>query len=91
MKKINAIEANEIAKEINIIDVRTIEEFKEKRVESAINVPLQLLDFKHQEVLNKNDEYYLMCFSGTRAKIAEKLLTSLGYKVSAISGGMKDL
>lgn len=91
MKKINAIEANEMAKEINILDVRTTEEFNDKRIESAINVPLQLLQFKHQEILDKNKEYYLMCFSGARAKMAEDVLTSLGYKVSAISGGMKDL
>lgn len=91
MKKISAIEANKIAKEINIIDVRTVEEFKEKRIESAVNIPLQLLEFKHQETLNKSQEYYLICFSGARAKIAESLLSSLGYKVSAISGGIKDL
>ena len=91
MKKINAIEANKLAKEINIIDVRTTEEFKEKRIESAVNIPLQLLEFKHQEALEKGQEYYLMCFSGARAKVAESLLSSLGYKVSAISGGTKDL
>ena len=91
MKKINAIEANELAKEINIIDVRTVEEFNEKSIESAINIPLQLIQFKHQEVLNKDEEYYVMCFSGARAMMAEGVLSSLGYKVSVVSGGMKDL
>lgn len=91
MKKLNAMQAKELQNEINIIDVRNVDELKETRLETIIHLPMALIPFKHQEVLDKSKEYYIICRSGARAQTAKVMLNDLGYKTEAILGGMMDI
>lgn len=69
---------------INLIDVREPYEYRSGHIPGAINMPLS--DF-HIDKLDKNQEYYLICFSGSRSIEAARALANYGYKVINILGG----
>lgn len=72
-----------------IIDVSTPEEFKDLRLEGAVNVNLLSRLFKSRlELMDKNKTYFVYCKVGTRSKIAQKLMVKYGFKkVYNITGG----
>lgn len=74
-----------------IIDVRTEDEFNEKRIPKAINVDI----FKGQgfvyriEELDKEKEYFVYCRSGARSENACNLMHQLGIeKTYNLVGGI---
>ncbi len=85
-----AIEALAKNQNIQLLDVRTPQEFSAKQIENAINI-----DWKNQEIfqaqikhLNKKEPIYVYCLSGGRSKEAASHLTSLGFEVYDIQGGI---
>ncbi|MCW5515217.1 HesA/MoeB/ThiF family protein [Muriicola sp. Z0-33] len=58
---------------LQIIDVRTIEEYNLQHVEDARNIPLIELKNRLSEI-NHNAEVYLLCQSGKRSQTAQLLL-----------------
>jgi rhodanese-related sulfurtransferase len=72
---------------LNIIDVREVNEVKEGKIPSAINIPLGLLEFRMHE-LDKSKEYILVCRSGNRSGIAARFLKGQGFQVINMTGGM---
>ncbi|WP_153125239.1 rhodanese-like domain-containing protein [Peribacillus tepidiphilus] len=72
---------------LNIIDVREVNEVKEGKIPSAINIPLGLLEFRMHE-LDKSKEYILVCRSGNRSGIAARFLEGQGFQVINMTGGM---
>ncbi|SHM65116.1 rhodanese-like domain-containing protein [Gracilibacillus kekensis] len=80
----NLIEANN---ELNIIDVREVDEVATGKIKGAVNIPLGLLEFRKQE-LNKSEEYIMVCRSGGRSGQATKYLESQGFNVTNMTGGM---
>lgn len=80
-------------KDIILIDVRTVEEYKEAHLGNAILIPLQTLeeDITENKDISKNDEIIVYCRSGKRSMQAYELLKLLGYKnVSSMAGGIKE-
>ncbi|WP_232695494.1 rhodanese-like domain-containing protein [Brevibacillus daliensis] len=81
---------NKMAKEneLQLIDVRTPEEYAEERMEGAISIPLHELPNRIHE-LNPTKNLYMICRSGNRSGQACEFLASLGYKnLYNMVGGM---
>ena len=81
---------NQIVNNVQLIDVRTSEEFNAGHIEGAINI-----DFKNDEVfyqsfqrLDKKNPVYVYCRSGNRSKKSADKLLEMGFsKVYDLKGG----
>ncbi|MFD2638498.1 rhodanese-like domain-containing protein [Piscibacillus salipiscarius] len=73
--------------DLNLIDVREVEEVQEGKIPGAVNIPLGLIEFRENE-LDKNQEYIMVCRSGGRSGQATQFLESKGYNVTNMEGGM---
>lgn len=76
---------------IQLIDVRTPEEFKEGSLKKSQNICITNEDFKAQaEKLDKNKPVYLYCKSGVRSAKAAEVLKEMGFKIiHEMSGGIE--
>jgi rhodanese-related sulfurtransferase len=82
------LEANE---DILLIDVRTPEEFEEKRIPNSILVPDYDIDKLAPEILpDKDAQIYLYCRSGARSSAAAAKLADMGYTQVYDIGGIID-
>lgn len=68
-----------------IVDVRTVEEFSEGHVPGSVNIPLNQLQAKIQE-LKKDDKIVVCCRSGNRSGQAMHFLQAQGF-TAVINGG----
>ncbi len=76
-------------KDAVLLDVRTPDEFHEKHIKGAINLPLDAIDNKIAEIVpDKNTPIYLYCRSGRRSKMAMGKLQQLGYQKITDFGNM---
>ena len=81
---------NQIVNNVQLVDVRTSEEFNAGHIEGAINI-----DFKNEEVfyqsfqkLDKKNPVYVYCRSGNRSKKSADKLLEMGFsKVFDLKGG----
>ena len=84
---------NQIVNNVQLVDVRTSEEFNAGHIEGAINI-----DFKNDEVfyqsfqrLDKKNPVYVYCRSGNRSKKSADKLLEMGFsKVYDLKGGYID-
>lgn len=74
-------------KALHLIDLRAKEAFEEGHIEGAINIPLDELERKVNQ-LKKEKEYHLICYSGIFSKQAGNFLEHHGFKVVNIESGM---
>jgi rhodanese-related sulfurtransferase len=76
---------------VEIIDVRTAEEFQEVRAAAARNVPLDALDphaLMRSRTRSPNEPLYFICHLGGRSAAACAMVTAAGYlNVINIEGG----
>jgi len=71
-----------------IIDVRTPAEFKQERIEQAVNKPLDSIE-KWVNKLPKDKTIYFVCRSGSRSGIAQRIAAQRGYTDAYnMAGGM---
>jgi rhodanese-related sulfurtransferase len=61
-----------------ILDVRTVTEYEEGHIEGAINIPVQELEDRLDEI-SKKDELLVYCRTGNRSSQAVSILESSGY------------
>ncbi len=89
MKQLTANEVKELLtkQDLNIVDVREVDEVKEGKIPGAMNIPLGLLEFRMHE-LDKSKEYIMVCRSGGRSGRASQFLESQGFKITNMTGGM---
>ena len=74
-----------------ILDVRTPEEFAEKHIPNAINVPNENIGNDDiPELPNKDQMILVYCRSGNRSKQASEKLVKLGYTNIYEFGGIND-
>jgi rhodanese-related sulfurtransferase len=73
---------------VNVIDVRSPEEFEAGHIPNATLIPLEKLE-EMQSELDKSEKYILVCRSGNRSATASSLLKEKGFKeIYNLSGGM---
>ena len=74
-----------------LLDVRTPEEFAEKHIPGAINIPNEDISDSEPEALpNKNQLILVYCRSGNRSKQASQKLADMGYTNVVEFGGIND-
>lgn len=72
---------------LNVVDVREDDEFESGHVPGAVHIALSTIpENLHQ--LDKNTEYHILCFSGSRSAMASKFLGQQGFRVVNVMGGM---
>ena len=84
--------ANELAstKDVQVVDVRTPEEFEKGHVKNAININLRDENFsKKIDSLDKAKPAFVYCLSGGRSNAAAEQMISRGFiDVRQMQGGM---
>jgi len=74
-----------------ILDVRTPEEFADKHIPDAINIPNETIGTEDIPELPDKDQLILVyCRSGNRSKQASEKLAALGYTNIVEFGGIND-
>ena len=75
---------------IQLVDVRTPEEFKSNHLKGAQNVCVTSDDFKEKvKMLDKNKPVYVYCYKGGRSAAAAIQLKDLGFtKIYDMDGGI---
>ena len=72
-----------------ILDVRTLEEFAEKHIPDAINIPNETIGTEEiPELPDKEQLILVYCRSGNRSKQASEKLVRLGYTNIVEFGGI---
>jgi rhodanese-related sulfurtransferase len=74
-----------------ILDVRTAQEYQDKHIPDAINVPNETIDTEEiPELPDKEQLILVYCRSGNRSKKAAGKLAALGYTNIVEFGGIND-
>lgn len=77
--------------EIILLDVRTIEEYKEINIPGSILIPLNdLKNTVEEKIPDKDTIIYVYCRTGSRSLTAVKILNKLDYKNVFNLGGIYD-
>ena len=71
-----------------LLDVRTVEEFSERHIEGAVNIPVQELEKRLAEVGNKQRPVVVYCRSGKRSEQAKGILGGAGWQKVENLGGI---
>ncbi|MEG1719349.1 MAG: FAD-dependent oxidoreductase [Clostridia bacterium] len=75
-------------KDITLLDVRTKYEFSRGHLDNFINIPLDDIRARIDE-LPKSKPIYLTCHIGHRGYLASRILTQNGYEVFNLNGGYR--
>lgn len=96
-KGVETIPAKEFAKvisnpDVQLIDVRSAEEFIEGNIEGSVNISLAGEDFCGQVVrtLDKERPVAVYCRGGRQSAEAAEKLDSMGFKVFELENGYKE-
>jgi rhodanese-related sulfurtransferase len=82
-------ELEEIGAADLLIDVRSPEEFAEGKIDNAINIPIDELRNRLNEI-PVDSQIYIYCEAGLRGYLAQQILRQNGYKyVRNLSGGYR--
>lgn len=74
-----------------ILDVRTVEEYRERHIPNAVNLPNEEIGTEQIDLLPNKDQLILVyCRSGRRSKEASEKLVKLGYTNVVEFGGILD-
>lgn len=78
------------ADSVQLLDVRTPQEYAEGHIDGALNINVQSDDFQRmvEKELSKDSTILVYCRSGRRSMDAAEILTILGYKVVNLKGGI---
>lgn len=80
-----------VRKNVQLVDVRTAEEYEEGHIKSAKNIDFFADDFVEQfSSFDKEEPLYLYCRTGNRSAKASKKLYEAGFKnIIDLKGGYK--
>ncbi|WP_027108057.1 rhodanese-like domain-containing protein [Lacticigenium naphthae] len=73
--------------EVVVLDVRETHEHQAGHIKGAQLLPLSGFPENINE-LNKDTEYHVICFTGSRSSMACEYLGNAGYNVVNVMGGM---
>ena len=65
-------------RDLVILDVRTVSEYEENHIENAINIPIDELQIRLDELNNRN-KILVYCRTGNRSSTAIEILIEAGY------------
>ncbi|WP_243349797.1 rhodanese-like domain-containing protein [Parabacteroides sp. FAFU027] len=94
--KIQSLSVNDFEKaikqkKVQLVDVRTPEEFKSGHIKGALNIDVKNPDFDNQILkLKKKSPVAVYCRSGHRSKIAAQKLSEKGFAVIELDRGFND-
>lgn len=76
--------------EVQLVDVRTAEEYQSGHIENAVNIDVQMEDFQKKAAkLDKNRPVLVYCRSGKRSSSAASKLEDMGFtRIVNLDGGM---
>jgi len=75
-----------------IVDVRTPQEFRSGAVPNAVNIPLDELTQRYEELGNDADrDITVYCASGARSAYAQRMLMQMGYANVKNGGGLHSM
>ena len=78
-------------KELIVLDVRTPEEVAAGKIENAINIPVQVLEQRINELKPyKSKEILVICRTQNRSAVAVDILKQQGYNAKNVLGGMNE-
>lgn len=78
-------------KELIVLDVRTPEEVAAGKIEIAINIPVQVLEQRINELKPyKSKEILVICRTQNRSAVAVDILKQKGYNAKNVLGGMNE-
>jgi rhodanese-related sulfurtransferase len=80
--------ADLVRKGAMIVDVRTPGEFSSGNIKGSVNIPLDVISSKVQELKKKNKPVITVCRSGNRSGSAKSILENAGIEV--YNGGAWD-
>lgn len=91
IKRISSTELqSKVGQQIQLIDVRTPEEFLENSIEGAQNIDISSNDFEQKVAqLDQNKPIYVYCRKGSRSQKAAQKLEDLGFtEIYDLKGGI---
>ena len=90
MQKISAKDLYEKlqAEELQLIDVREVDEFTAGHISGVQNLPLSTLPENYRK-LDKQIPYHIICQKGGRSARACEFLEAKGYQVTNVEGGVE--
>ena len=71
-----------------LLDVRTAEEYEHGHIDGFINIPVDELRDRLTE-LDRKKPVYIICQSGLRSYIADRILTGYGFDCYNFAGGFR--
>jgi phage shock protein E len=74
-----------LARGAQIIDVRMAGEFKTGHISGSVNIPLEVIENKVEQIKHYNKPVITCCVSGMRSGVATRKLRKAG--IEAINGG----
>lgn len=79
-------------KQVQLVDVRTPEEYAEGHIDNAVNIDFFRDDFKSAfATMDKDQPIYIYCKSGNRSGKAAKILSDLGFEeIYDLEGGFSN-
>lgn len=75
-------------KSINLIDVRTAEEYRSGHIPGSRNIPLDRMDEIDKAVPDRDAKLFVYCLSGARSASACAYLVRMGYTNVVNIGGI---
>lgn len=90
MKQFHWNEIDELIEKENVtlLDTRTIQEYEKGHIDGFINIPVDELRNRYQE-LDSSHKIYVLCQSGLRSYIACRILMQEGFDCYNFSGGYR--
>lgn len=73
---------------VTLLDVRTAQEFATGNIDGFVNIPVDELRERAEE-LDKDKPVYVICQSGLRSYIAARILARRGFEVYNFAGGYR--
>ncbi|MBR4156873.1 MAG: rhodanese-like domain-containing protein [Bacteroidales bacterium] len=73
---------------VQLVDVRTAQEYSEGHIPGAMNIDVNAPDFEEKiKALDKKENVAIYCRSGRRSKTAANKMTAAGFKVIELNTG----
>jgi len=74
-------------KGVKFIDVSSPFEFNAMHIKDSVNIPLEMLGAKAEELIAAGDTYIIVCKTGARSSVAAEALSQAGVKMVYVMDG----